>query len=101
MKKAKEILSYILLVFSFTIVITDNSIQTFFDSADIETCDACADISNHFEHSHSRGMEDHFVIIEIKSKETRYNLQDNFISENDINIYYSFISEIWQPPKLS
>lgn len=101
MKKVKDILSYILLVISFTIVITDYSIMSFSDSADIETCNACADISNHFEHSHSRGIEDHFIIIEIKSKTTCIDLQNYIISKKDFNIYSRFISEIWQPPRFS
>ncbi len=101
MKKNKKTISLVLLLLSFTLILADCSVFSFSKSNIITTCNTCPDISDHFENTHSHGTEDNVIINESKSKTIHILFQVDFISVIDINLKSIFISNIWQPPKLS
>lgn len=101
MKKNKKTISLVFLLLSFTLVLADSSFFSHSDSQITKTCNTCPDISDHFEHNHSHGAEDNVIISNTKSKTTHVLFQVDLISTTDINLKSNFISNIWQPPKLS
>jgi hypothetical protein len=101
MKKNKKIISFFLLLLSFTIIIANCNISSFSDSSKIKTCNTCPDISDNFEQIHTHGSEDYMTPDKRKKKAVHFLLKTDFISTSEINYINKFISKIWQPPKIS
>jgi predicted dithiol-disulfide oxidoreductase (DUF899 family) len=101
MKKAKKLISLLVLFLSLALIMADDSflVQSYFDQKYI--CTNCPDISDHFEHSHKHLTDDNIVLNETMSK-TPYVIQTiGSVNSLTINFQSNFISKVWQPPKLS
>jgi hypothetical protein len=101
MNKIKKTLSLSILLISFTLLQADLSFFSFSESNAIIACDDFPDFSNHFEHSHAHGSEDNLIVNELKSKSDHLIFRVEIISTPDKNFKSNFISNIWQPPKVS
>jgi len=58
-------------------------------------------IADHFEHSHSHTSVFNLFCTEQKTRTTISISNINFIPDSEGKFYSDFISNIWQPPKLS
>lgn len=99
MMKAKKILSVLLFVFSFSLIIVDNSFIKDSHYYCI-TSDTFPDVSDHFEHSHGFGPEVYLTTIDI-TKTCCIFLDEDLFPPSDLHFRNNYISNIWQPPKIS
>jgi hypothetical protein len=99
MVKTKKILSALLFVFSFSLIIVDNSYIKDSHNYCI-TSDTLPDVSDHFEHSHGFGQEVYLTMNDI-TKTCCIVLHENSFPSSDLHFRNNYISNIWQPPKIS
>lgn len=99
MKMYKKILSFALLLVSFTIIFSDCYTLSFSNFSVTKSCSTCPDLSDHSEHSHR--TEYNITIFELNCNTNHLKLSEKIILNSDLFFKNNFISEIWQPPKIS
>jgi len=82
-------------------IIADGSFFVVNHSNQINSCNACPDISDHFEQAHSHGTEDYMALNEPRTKTTQFFRKTDFNSTIEVSFKNNFIFTIWQPPKIS
>lgn len=72
-----------------------------FSSNKISSHNECSDISNNFSHFHSDCYEDDNLLNDLKFKSNNFSGTFNIVPNINDNFKNSYISCIWQPPKVS
>lgn len=101
MNNVKRTISFLFLVISFTIIVTDCDSFFIMNPGHSVSLDATADFARGVEHSHIHGLEDIFIVNENKITSNGNNLKSSRIPLTNLNIINNYISSIWQPPKNS
>ena len=101
MKKVLRQISILFLAISLVLIWSDcGFINNTFYQNKINSHNECSDISDHFEHSHLACFEEAVFTNNSKIKLNKSLISISIRPSFDINFTNSFISNIWQPPKI-